>query len=157
MLDNEIDRLDRAVKTFLNFTKPVELKSGGDGSAGPSRRESWMRRGPQLPRPARELQADLPAGLSARSGGPPAHPSGGAESAAERVRLHRPRRDELPSRFGAGGDYAVIEVADSGKGISPEDQKKIFQLFLHDAAGRHGNRVGEYVSICAVAQWPDRI
>src|SRR5271167_480027 len=26
MLDNEIDRLDRAVKTFLNFTKPVELK-----------------------------------------------------------------------------------------------------------------------------------
>src|SRR6202020_295307 len=25
MLDNEIDRLDRAVKTFLNFTKPVEL------------------------------------------------------------------------------------------------------------------------------------
>ena len=26
MLDSEIDRLDRAVKTFLNFTKPVELK-----------------------------------------------------------------------------------------------------------------------------------
>ena len=26
MLDSEIDRLDRAVKTFLNFTRPVELK-----------------------------------------------------------------------------------------------------------------------------------
>ena len=26
MLDSEIDRLDRAVKTFLNFTKPLELK-----------------------------------------------------------------------------------------------------------------------------------
>ena len=26
MLDSEIDRLDRAVKTFLNFTKPVEIK-----------------------------------------------------------------------------------------------------------------------------------
>src|SRR6202040_190511 len=26
MLDSEIDRLDRAVKTFLNFTKPVELR-----------------------------------------------------------------------------------------------------------------------------------
>src|SRR4029077_14014312 len=26
MLDSEIDRLDRAVKTFLNFTKPVEVK-----------------------------------------------------------------------------------------------------------------------------------
>src|SRR4029077_6028770 len=25
MLDNEIDRLDRAVKTFLNFPKPVEV------------------------------------------------------------------------------------------------------------------------------------
>ncbi len=25
MLDSEIDRLDRAVKTFLNFTKPVEI------------------------------------------------------------------------------------------------------------------------------------
>ena len=25
MLDSEIDRLDRAVKTFLNFTKPVEM------------------------------------------------------------------------------------------------------------------------------------
>src|SRR6202041_919180 len=26
MLDSEIDRLDRAVKTFLNFTKPLEIK-----------------------------------------------------------------------------------------------------------------------------------
>jgi len=26
MLDSEIDRLDAPVKTFLNFTKPLELK-----------------------------------------------------------------------------------------------------------------------------------
>jgi signal transduction histidine kinase len=36
------------------------------------------------------------------------------------------------------GDYAVVEVQDSGKGIPPEDQKKIFQLFFTTRPGGTG-------------------
>jgi signal transduction histidine kinase len=36
------------------------------------------------------------------------------------------------------GDSAVIAVADSGKGIPPEDQKKIFQLFFSTRPGGTG-------------------
>src|SRR4029077_8159120 len=36
------------------------------------------------------------------------------------------------------GDSAVVAVADSGKGISAEDQKKIFQLFFTTRPGGSG-------------------
>jgi signal transduction histidine kinase len=36
------------------------------------------------------------------------------------------------------GETAIISVADSGKGISPENQKKIFQLFFTTRAGGSG-------------------
>jgi signal transduction histidine kinase len=36
------------------------------------------------------------------------------------------------------GEFAVISVADSGKGIPPEDQKKIFQLFFTTRPGGTG-------------------
>jgi signal transduction histidine kinase len=36
------------------------------------------------------------------------------------------------------GDYAVISVSDTGKGISPEDRGKIFQLFFTTRPGGTG-------------------
>ena len=36
------------------------------------------------------------------------------------------------------GEYAVISVADSGKGIAPEDRNKIFQLFFTTRPGGTG-------------------
>ena len=36
------------------------------------------------------------------------------------------------------GEFAVIAIADSGKGISLEDQKKIFQLFFTTRPGGTG-------------------
>jgi signal transduction histidine kinase len=36
------------------------------------------------------------------------------------------------------GEFAVITIADSGKGISPDDQKKIFQLFFTTRPGGIG-------------------
>ena len=96
MLDSEIDRLDRAVKTFLNFTKPVELNLEETDlrtlledvldAARPSIVESQ-------PGIARGFAVRLSAG----AGRPPADSSGGSESAAERQRVHRPRRAESRS------------------------------------------------------------
>ena len=56
------------------------------------------------------------------------------------------------------GEFAVISVADSGKGIAPEDRNKIFQLFFTTRPGGH-----RYIGLAntfrfapAIAQWPHR-
>jgi len=41
-------------------------------------------------------------------------------------------------RLKQAGQFAVIEVQDTGRGISREDQKKIFQLFFTTRPGGSG-------------------
>ena len=156
MLDSEIDRLDRAVKTFLNFTKPVEMnleetdlrvfleEVAGCGAAVD--REGGLGADGRFAR-------RFPAG----AGGSAADSSGGAESAAECVRLYTAGRTDHGLALQRNGEFAVISVADSGKGISARGPEKNLPAFLHHPARRNGHRPGEYVSVCATAQWPDRL
>jgi PAS domain S-box-containing protein len=136
MLDSEIDRLDRAVKTFLNFTRPVELKLEEtdlrellDDVLGAAR--------PSIAKAGVELRMDLPSEF------PPI--------LVDRQLIHQGvlnlllNASEFTDRGGRitlslrrSGDAAVIAVADSGKGISTEDQKKIFQLFFTTRPGGTG-------------------
>jgi len=136
MLDSEIDRLDRAVKTFLNFTRPVELKLEEtdlrellDDVLGAAR--------PSIAKAGVELRVDLPSEF------PPI--------LVDRQLIHQGvlnlllNASEFTDRGGRitlslrrSGDAAVIAVADSGKGISTEDQKKIFQLFFTTRPGGTG-------------------
>ena len=136
MLDSEIDRLDRAVKTFLNFTRPVELKLEEtdlrellDDVLGAAR--------PSITKAGVELRVDLPSEF------PPI--------LVDRQLIHQGvlnlllNASEFTDRGGRitlslrrSGDAAVIAVADSGKGISTEDQKKIFQLFFTTRPGGTG-------------------
>ena len=89
MLDSEIDRLDRAVKTFLNFTRPVELNLEETDLRAlleevlDAARPSIIKAGLEL---TRRYCPRLPAG----DGRPAADPSGDAEPGAQRLRIHDP-------------------------------------------------------------------
>jgi PAS domain S-box-containing protein len=136
MLDSEIDRLDRAVKTFLNFTKPVELKLE-ETDIRPLLQDVIDAARPSITRAGLDLRVDLPsefpnlfidqqlihqAVLNLVLNASESTPAGG------RITLGLRR----------SGETAIISVADSGKGISPEDQKKIFQLFFTTRPGGSG-------------------
>jgi PAS domain S-box-containing protein len=136
MLDNEIDRLDRAVKTFLNFTKPVELKLE-ESDLPALLGEVLDAARPAITRAGLALQAALPEAF------PPV--------LVDQQIIHQAVLNlllnacdftspggKITLALRRNGDSAVIEVQDSGKGISPDDQKKIFQLFFTTRPGGTG-------------------
>ena len=136
MLDSEIDRLDRAVKTFLNFTRPVEMNLEQTdlpnfleeilAAARPTIVKSEIKLVANLPSTFRRFfstqqlihQAVLNLLLNAAE----FTPADGSITLAL-------RRD---------GDFAEISVRDTGKGISPENRNKIFQLFFTTRPGGSG-------------------
>jgi len=136
MLDTEIDRLDRAVKTFLNFTRPVELKLE-ETDLRTLLEEVLDAARPSIVRAGLALSADLPGDL------PPV--------IVDRQLMHQSILNlvlnacdftDPGGRIKLGlrreGELAVITVEDSGRGIPPEDQKKIFQLFFTTRPGGTG-------------------
>ncbi len=136
MLDSEIDRLDRAVKTFLNFTKPVELKLEETDLRGQLEEVLDAAR-PSIVNAGLKLHVDMPAEF------PPV--------LLDRQLIHQAVLNlllnacdftdpggQITLSLRRGGEFAVICVTDSGRGISPEDQKKIFQLFFTTRPGGSG-------------------
>ncbi len=136
MLDSEIDRLDRAVKTFLNFTKPVEFKLE-ETDLRVLLDEVLDAARPAISRAGVELRVDLPSEF------PPV--------LVDHQLMHQAvfnlllNACEFSSPGGQimlslrrSGESAVISVADTGVGISAEDKKKIFQLFFTTRPGGTG-------------------
>jgi PAS domain S-box-containing protein len=144
VLESEIHRLDRVVKTFLDFARPVEpdftelpLQSLLEEVAAVAR--------PQCQRAAVELAVHLPAepahvladhqllmqallnlllnAVEAISGAP-ASPSRGSG----RVEI----------RLAVAGENAEIRVADNGPGIPHDKQARVFQLFFTTRKGGSG-------------------
>ncbi len=136
MLDAEIDRLDRAVKTFLNFTRPLELHL--EETDLPGLLEDILESArPSISKAGLELRADLPKKF------PPVF--------LDRQLIHQAVLNLLLNAcdFTESGGHitlglwrdaecAVIGVADSGKGIPAGDQKNIFQLFFTTRPGGTG-------------------
>ena len=136
MLDSEIDRLDRAVKTFLNFTRPVEIQLE-ETDLPALLREILQAAKPSIVKAGLDLRVDLPADF----------PS----VLLDRQLIHQAVLNLLINACdftGPGGrvslvlrhsgDYAVISVADTGIGIPLEEQKKVFQLFHTTRPGGTG-------------------
>jgi signal transduction histidine kinase/HAMP domain-containing protein len=136
MLDSEIDRLDRAVKTFLNFTRPVEFQLEETDIAS-LLAEIIDAAKPSIAKAGLDLHTDLPSDF------PPL--------LLDRQLIHQavlnllvnacdftPRGGRISLGLRRNGESAVISVADSGRGIPPEEQKKVFQLFHTTRAGGTG-------------------
>jgi PAS domain S-box-containing protein len=136
MLDSEIDRLDRAVKTFLNFTRPVELNLE-ETDLRVLLEEVLDAARPSIAKASVELRADL------ASDCPPV--------LVDRQLVHQAvlnlliNASEFTDSGGAimlalrrAGEFAEISVQDSGRGIPAGDQKKIFQLFFTTRPGGTG-------------------
>jgi PAS domain S-box-containing protein len=136
ILSQEIRRLDRVVKTFLDFTRPVELHPIPTDVEGLVR-EVFLLAEPQALQnnvrlvferqgalPTLNLDPDLmkQALLNLVLNGCQAMPSGG----------------QLKVKPQTDGRYVRLEVSDQGVGIPPEARQKIFSLFYTTKPGGSG-------------------
>jgi len=136
VLDNEIDRLDRVVKRFLDFTRPVEMHVD-DVPLGPLLLQVAEVARPQIDRSKVKLDLRLESGM------PPIR--GDAELLRQAI-LNlvlnaveaMPDGGQLTIRLERRDDSALIMVVDTGKGIPPEQRGRIFQLFFTTRKGGSG-------------------
>jgi PAS domain S-box-containing protein len=136
VLDKEIDRLDQVVKRFLDFTRPMDVRLEATQLAvllrevleiaKPQLQKSHIQLAQLLPIDVPEVYVDRAllkqAVLNLVLNAAEAMPNGG------QLRLVLSRR----------GEMAEITVGDTGKGIPPENQQKIFQLFFTTRPGGSG-------------------
>ncbi|MBI3406699.1 MAG: PAS domain-containing protein [Acidobacteria bacterium] len=127
ILDSEIDRLDRVVKTFLDFTRPVDLALSDvyldleltqmAAVARPQIEKAKVELSPEISPNVPPVRADRTliqqALMNLILNACEAMPSGG------KITLALKRK----------GDNAEISISDTGCGIHPEHRTKIFQLF----------------------------
>jgi PAS domain S-box-containing protein len=136
MLNGEIERLDRVVKTFLDFSRPVEL-AWEDASLEEIIEDILLGARPAIERAGVTLETHIPhqfplvrvdrqlirqAILNLVLNACDAMPGGG----------------HLTISLLQDAEMAEVRVADTGCGIAPENQRKIFQLFFTTRAGGTG-------------------
>ena len=136
ILAAEIRRLDRVVKTFLDFTRPVEIHPV-DAELAPLVREVFALAEPQ----ARNNNVQL---ILAGDGATP--PVRVDRDLIKQALLNlvlngcqaMPNGGELTITPHAMPNAVEIEIRDSGVGIPPEAQKRIFSLFYTTKPGGTG-------------------
>ncbi|MGH9776415.1 MAG: sensor histidine kinase [Candidatus Acidiferrales bacterium] len=136
ILDSEIDRLNRVVKTFLDFTRPVEMEFE-ETSLLPILEEAAASARPDLARSRVELLTDYSPGL------PPVRADRHLILQTVLNLIHNacevmPQGGRLTLSLHQKGDMAEIQVADTGPGIAPENRARIFQLFFTTRKGGTG-------------------
>ena len=128
VLDTEIDRLDRVVKTFLDFTKPVEMHQEDTDLAGIVGEVLALAR-PQIARAGVQAVVEQPEPL------PPVRVDPHLiQQALMNLVLNacEAMKDggRLTVRLLRKGESVEIRVADTGHGIAPEHRRRIFELFF---------------------------
>ncbi len=136
MLDSEIDRLDRVVKTFLEFSRPVELEY--EEVDLPTLLDHVLASArPSIDRAHVELQTEIPASFPSME-----LDHGLIEQAVLNLVLNACQSMSAGGRLFISlrrvADTAEIRVGDTGPGISPENRAKIFQLFFTTRKGGTG-------------------
>ncbi len=142
VLSMEIRRLDRVVKTFLDFTKPMELRPA-DIDLSQLVREVFTLAEPQ----ARQNKVQLV--LEPDGDGPHLHADPDLlKQALLNLVLNgcqaMPSGGELRVRLRQSGRKVELEISDQGKGIPPEARARIFELFYSTKPG--GTGVGLAIS-----------
>ncbi len=138
ILDSEIDRLDRVVKTFLDFTKPVEMEFS-DVDLRDLLSEVAIVAQPQIERAGVQLHMDLATRVPLVRADRQLLKQAVlnlALNAVQAMGSWKPgvRPPGAGSRLTLGlrrtGELAEIVVSDTGPGIPPEHRAKVFQLFF---------------------------
>jgi PAS domain S-box-containing protein len=135
VLDGEIDRLDSVVKRFLDFMRPQELHFEEARLADVLHEVADIAR-PQMLRSDVQLikqLADLPPVLVDRQ-------------LLKQALLNliynaidaMPKGGTLTMSLDRRGEMAEIRIADTGRGIPPEQRSRIFQLFFTTRPGGSG-------------------
>lgn len=138
IIASEILRLDRVVKTFLDFTRPVEMKTTEIAV------DSLMSEVAELARPqAQAVGVTMSAGLGA-PGAVIAADGDLLKQAALNIVVNAidamPNGGELRFETSIEGEEAEIRISDSGPGIPPEKRDKIFQLYF--TTKKRGSGIG---------------
>jgi PAS domain S-box-containing protein len=144
ILDSEIDRLDRVVKTFLDFSRPVEVGRKETRLAEVLREVAAVAQ-PQFAKAGLELALELREDVPAARVDPQLIKQAVLNlvlNAAEAIRGQGPRADGRRGWVILGlervGPHAEIRVEDNGPGIPEEHRGKVFQLFFTTRQGGHG-------------------
>src|ERR1039457_79669 len=139
IISREILRLDRVVKTFLDFTRPVELK------LRPVLLQQILGEIADLARP-QAAAANIRVVAA-----PPASPPDGVEVCVDSDLFKQavlnvvvnaiqamPEGGELRFEASASKDTAEIRISDTGPGIPPNLKEKIFRLYFTTKTGGSG-------------------
>jgi signal transduction histidine kinase len=136
VLDTEIDRLDRVVKTFLDFTKPVELHLE-DTDIAALAGEVLALAQPQIARGRVQVTVEQPENL----------PDVRVDRQLIKQALMNLVLNSCEAMKSGGrltlsvrrrGDLAEIRISDTGHGIAPEHRRRIFELFFTTRPGGSG-------------------
>jgi signal transduction histidine kinase/HAMP domain-containing protein len=136
ILAAEIRRLDRVVETFLDFTRPVEIHPV-EAEVEPLVREVFALAEPQACKNNVRL-------IFAGDGPPP--PVYADRDLLKQALLNlvlngcqaMPEGGDLKVTFRAMAGAVELEISDSGVGIPPQEEKKIFSLFYTTKPGGTG-------------------
>jgi signal transduction histidine kinase len=128
IISSEILRLDRVVKTFLDFTRPVEMRS----TEVPV--DAFLSELAALARPQAEAAGIKVSMNLGASGAVMVVDSDLLKQATLNVVVNAieamPQGGELRFASSVDEDEAEIRISDSGSGISPDKRDKIFQLYF---------------------------
>src|SRR5207302_709681 len=136
IIASEILRLDRVVKTFLDFTRPVEMKS----TETPV--DAFVSELVELARPqAQAVGVAVSVDLQA-AGATIVADSDLLKQAALNIVVNAieamPQGGELRFESSVGGEEAEIRISDTGAGIPSDKRDKIFQLYFSTKAKGSG-------------------
>jgi signal transduction histidine kinase len=134
ILSKEVMRLDRVVKTFLDFSRPMEVKFSDVDLASLAREVTdLMTPQARLGKIALLFEAAEPAGPAGKS----MWIRGDADMLKQAIlnlvnnALEAMKNGgNLRVSVALAGDAVVLEVADDGPGIPPELRDKVFQLYF---------------------------
>jgi signal transduction histidine kinase len=149
ILSNEVRRLDRVVKTFLDFSRPLEVRFS-DVDLGALAGEVANLMTPQARASGVEMHFEAPA--------EPALMRGDADLLKQAIlnlvtnALEAMKTDgkggSLRLKVDRAGDTVSVEISDSGPGIPPEVRDKVFQLYF--TTKERGSGIGLAMTFRAV-------
>lgn len=137
VLSKEVLRLDRVVKTFLDFSRPVDVHLQ-DLDLGALACEVTEFITPQARAANITVDFSAPAEPSQMRGDPDLLKQAVLNLMTNAMEAMSEKGGRLGVHLEQGGDKLILEVSDTGRGIPPELRNKVFQLYFTTKPGGSG-------------------